>query len=209
VTETQITPVSPENKRRSTMQRLDDPTERELLWEAIVEEGSVNKAASKLDLHRPSIYLKAQKDEQFAAELLAAEATNLRQLVDECIHIADDSSQDLAGHDKGGNPIPNTEFIQRARLRIETRIRLAGKLIPHIYGDKAAQVNVQSHTTVQAVIVPENQRQSLIELRERLLSPATIPATILDSAGPEPVHASTTADPLPQHDIVTSEASAQ
>lgn len=137
---------------RSTPERLDDPLERDKLWTAIVEHGSVNKAAKALGLVKPAIYLKARKDEAFAAELLAAEATNLRQLVDECIEIADSTDKDAWGI---------------ARLRIETRMRLAGKLIPHIYGDQPS-TKVDIHNVV-GIVCDEKQRAKLIEQRSRLM----------------------------------------
>jgi hypothetical protein len=61
-------------------------------------------------------------------------------LMDEVIEIADNTGNDwIETYDKDGkvNGLkPNTEAIQRSRVRIDTRKWLAAKLIPRIYGEK-------------------------------------------------------------------------
>lgn len=56
-------------------------------------------------------------------------------LFDECLDIADDASGDTKVTE-GGGEVCNTEFVQRAKLRIETRKWMVGKLAPKKYGDK-------------------------------------------------------------------------
>lgn len=60
-------------------------------------------------------------------------------LAEECLEIADDNSQDI-NYDNEGNRIPNTEFIARSRLRIDTRKWLAAKLLPKQYGKAAEEI---------------------------------------------------------------------
>jgi hypothetical protein len=61
-------------------------------------------------------------------------------LMDEVIEIADNATDDwIPTKDKKGNINgwrPDTECLQRSRLRIDTRKYLAAKLIPRIYGEK-------------------------------------------------------------------------
>ena len=71
---------------------------------------------------------------EFRSQYALAKVEQADILAEECLEIADDSSGDLA-HDKDGNEICNTEFIARARLRVDTRKWLASKLLPKQYGD--------------------------------------------------------------------------
>jgi hypothetical protein len=70
-----------------------------------------------------------------------ARATELRAeaIFEDMITIADDSSNDEIEIDLGDgvkSSRPNTEFIQRSRLRVDTRKWIVSKLNPKKYGDK-------------------------------------------------------------------------
>lgn len=56
-------------------------------------------------------------------------------IVEECIAISDDTTNDDIV-DKDGNEHPNSEWISRSRLKVDTRKWLAAKLRPKKYGDK-------------------------------------------------------------------------
>lgn len=61
-------------------------------------------------------------------------------LADGCLSIADDGRNDWMeqhGQDSPGWRL-NGEHLQRSRLRIDTRMRLLGKWLPKVYGDKVA-----------------------------------------------------------------------
>lgn len=66
-----------------------------------------------------------------------ARKTGTHVLADECLYIADDGTGDLIV-DAEGNERTNTEVVQRAKLRIDTRLRLIGKWNRKDYGDKTA-----------------------------------------------------------------------
>lgn len=60
-------------------------------------------------------------------------------LAEQCVSIADDGRNDFMEADDGnGGTIYklNGEHVQRSRLRIDTRMRLIGKWLPKVYGDK-------------------------------------------------------------------------
>ncbi|MEN9932976.1 MAG: hypothetical protein RIS17_1549 [Pseudomonadota bacterium] len=71
-------------------------------------------------------------DAEFAARYARAREVQADKLFDECLQIADqyDAAQEKL---EGG-----TDHINRARLRIDTRKWMAGKLRPKVYGDKVA-----------------------------------------------------------------------
>lgn len=65
--------------------------------------------------------------------------------VDEILEIADDTSNDtLIRIDKNGEEqeICNSEWINRSRLRVDTRKWLAAKLCPRVYGERAIKEHV-------------------------------------------------------------------
>lgn len=74
---------------------------------------------------------------EFRESYLRARERQADTIFDECLEIADDSSRDtkLVGREDNETEVCNTEFVQRAKLRIDTRMRMAGKLSPKKYGD--------------------------------------------------------------------------
>lgn len=71
-------------------------------------------------------------DPEFAARYAHAREVQADKLFDECLEIAD-QYEAAAEKLEGG-----TDHINRARLRIDTRKWMAGKLRPKVYGDKVA-----------------------------------------------------------------------
>lgn len=57
-------------------------------------------------------------------------------LIDEVIQIADNDSEDIKIVGEDEREVQNSEFIQRSKVRIETRFRLAGKLHAKKWGDR-------------------------------------------------------------------------
>lgn len=81
-------------------------------------------------------------------------------LADQTLEIADDARNDWiderAGDDEGAaRAKANGEQVQRSRLRIDTRLRLLGKWLPKVYGDKVDLTGTLRHdiTRIEAVIV--------------------------------------------------------
>jgi hypothetical protein len=77
---------------------------------------------------------------EFAAKYEVAQSLRADQLFDECLEIADDSSHDTVTKiGKDGEPYdaPNTEHINRSRLRVDTRKWVCGRMSPKKYGDRA------------------------------------------------------------------------
>jgi hypothetical protein len=95
------------------------------------------------DLPNPdTIYEWRIKYKDFSDKYAEAKRNQVEMLVDEILDIADDKSNDTTTNDEG-KTVCNTEYLNRSRLRIDTRKWLAAKLAPKIYGDK-----LQTETTV-------------------------------------------------------------
>ncbi len=88
---------------------------------------------------------------EFRAQYAQAKIEQADILAEECLEIADDDSQDVK-FDKDGNELCNTEFIARARLRVDTRKWLASKLLPKQYGQQAEEGKPVDKTMIEMLI---------------------------------------------------------
>jgi hypothetical protein len=84
-------------------------------------------------LARSSVYERIEADEVFAGQFRAARARGVHALAEECLDIADEPTND---------PVQ----VANKRVRIDTRLRLAGKWLPKDYGDKL-DVNYNAEVT--------------------------------------------------------------
>ena len=73
--------------------------------------------------------------EEFWQQYARAREAQAEVWADEIVSIADDVSNDFTTG-KDGKEIVDHEHIQRSRLRIDARKRIASKLLPKRYGDK-------------------------------------------------------------------------
>lgn len=93
-------------------------------------------------LDRTRIYDWMKEDADLANTYARAKQDQADFLVEEMLAISDDDSQDaifVEVDDKSGKSakmVCNNEFIQRSRLRVDTRKWIASKLKPKKYGDK-------------------------------------------------------------------------
>jgi hypothetical protein len=79
-------------------------------------------------------------DSGFSESIARAREVGFDVLAAQCLDIADDATGDtrIVGEDE--REVCNTEFVQRAKLRIDTRLKLLAKWDPKRYGDKLAHV---------------------------------------------------------------------
>lgn len=82
-----------------------------------------------------TVYRWLRENEDFAKNYARAKTEQAELLVEEMLQIADDGINDTQTGE-GGEPITNTDVIQRSKLRVDTRKWLASKLLPKKYGDK-------------------------------------------------------------------------
>ena len=71
----------------------------------------------------------------FSRQYAQAKMKQAELMAEECVEISDYMGNDTK-IDKDGNEVPNHEYIQRSRLRVDTRKWIACKLAPKLYGDK-------------------------------------------------------------------------
>jgi hypothetical protein len=84
---------------------------------------------------KTTIFKWLANNEDFANQYTRAKKAQAELLVDEIIEIADERAFDTKINDLGYQ-MPDHEYMQRSRLRIDTRKWLACKLIPKVYGER-------------------------------------------------------------------------
>lgn len=88
-------------------------------------------------------------------------------IFDECLEIADDGSNDtklLKRGDGSETEVCNAEWISRSKLRVDTRLRMAGKLSPKKYGDKLEV----DHTGSIGSLSPEERTARIAKIKAEL-----------------------------------------
>lgn len=80
-----------------------------------------------------------QENHPFTPHYAEARRIGWHTMADECLEIADDSSNDWIKTKNG--KVFNSDHYQRARLRLDTRKWLLSKCLPKIYGDKIETVH--------------------------------------------------------------------
>ena len=122
--------------------------------------------------HISTIYDWIGKEPSFAEHYGRAREHAAHTLFDQMIDIADDSSKDLLEDGSANNAA-----IARARLQIETRARVAGKLAPRVYGERVEQLAQTVHVTNNSLTIDgrslgmeqrENLRTMLLQAREQI-----------------------------------------
>lgn len=111
--------------------------------------------------HISTIYDWVAKEPIFAEHYGRAREHAAHTLFDQCLDIADDSSQDILEDGSANNAA-----IARAKVRIDTRMRVAGKLAPRVYGERIEQiaqtVNVTNNSlTIDGASLGSDQRDAL------------------------------------------------
>lgn len=95
---------------------------------------------------------------EFSEQYARAKKCQVELLIDEILEISDDASQDQLLTAQG-EIIFNSQAVNRARLKIDTRKWLACKLIPRVYGNKVEENELDLNSQV---------RKELFELKSKL-----------------------------------------
>ena len=76
---------------------------------------------------------------EFREHYLRARERQADFIADQALEIADDTSRDTIETESGERA--NAEWISRSKLRVDTRLRIAGKLAPKRWGDRIQHAN--------------------------------------------------------------------
>lgn len=96
----------------------------------------------------------------FAARYARAREIGYHAMAEQIIEISDDSSADFASTENGVRF--DSEHVQRAKLRVDSRKWLLAKMLPKVYGDKIAHTgpNGEDPLNVLLQIVSESPNSS-------------------------------------------------
>ncbi len=89
------------------------------------------------------------KHPEFSSQYATAKQHQAELLADEIIEISDDSSRDEIDTEFGVKQ--NSEFINRSRLKVDSRKWVAAKLLPKVYGDRIQHEGNVTFTHEQAL----------------------------------------------------------
>jgi len=106
--------------------------------------------------NRSTVYDWMNENPDFDQRIARARRVGYDEIAEDCIKIADDTSQDSILTEHG--EIPNKEWIARSKVRIETRLKLLSKWSPKLYGDKM-DVTSNGETIKAPVYVVKDQEQ--------------------------------------------------
>lgn len=122
---------------------------------------SLDKTLSDEGMPSPSTFWRWHMEDPAIRDNLArARENGVERLMDECVDIADETSLDTI-KGKDGDERPNSEWISRSKLRIETRMKMAQMIAPRKYaamvkhadadGEKLAVDDVSAITRLAAL----------------------------------------------------------
>jgi hypothetical protein len=99
---------------------------------------------------RDTIFRWLFNNDSFYDRYHKAKQMQITALVDDVIDISDDTSRDTKVNEEG-KEVANSEYVNRSRLRVETRKWLAAKLVPRLYGERK-EIGDDTQSLLKAVI---------------------------------------------------------
>ena len=130
--------------------------------EMIEDQGfSLRKALKINKLSSQTFYKWIDENPELAKQYARGCEKRADALVEEILDIADDTNRDTIRFTKDGveREIPDVEWIQRSKLRVDTRKWLASKLNPKKYGERI-EVAGDKENPLQVTVfqLPDNKR---------------------------------------------------
>ena len=122
--------------------------------------------------HISTVFDWIEKHPHFAERYARARELAAHALFDQMLDIADDCSKDLLEDGSANNAA-----IQRARLQVDTRARIAGKLAPKVYGERLEALPQTVNVTNNSLTIDgrslgmeqrENLRTMLLQARDQI-----------------------------------------
>lgn len=83
---------------------------------------------------------------EFSVDIARAREAGYDAIAQDCLKIADETGRDTIIGENGDRP--DSEWIARSRLRVETRLKLLAKWCPKRYGEKVEHEVTGGHKVV-------------------------------------------------------------
>ena len=121
------------------------------IMDGLSQGDSLSQVCKDLDLPYSTVFGWMDKyQDTFFVNSPRAYKAGYDKIADDCIDISDESGADVSVDDKGKYTVDG-EVIQRARLRIDTRLRLLGKW-SNKYADRSINENLNKNLNADATI---------------------------------------------------------
>jgi hypothetical protein len=147
--------MSDSEKRILSRPTLRTPVIEEELLEGLAAGLTLQQVCRRVHMpHRSTVYEWKRLDKEFAERISRARAEGCDALAEQSLSIADNASRDVL-YDEDGKPIGSHVAVSRDKLRIDTRLRVAGMWDPKNYGPKSqgdTQVTINLEHLVLASI---------------------------------------------------------
>jgi hypothetical protein len=127
----------------------------------LIESGISLRKALESDSNMPSrvvFYEWLEADKEKANQYVRACETRADLIFEEIMDIADDSGNDVKYTEHG--EVINSEFVQRSRLRVDSRKWMLGKMNPKKYGDKIDLTGEVSHVIFPGINLDVTENNS-------------------------------------------------
>jgi len=92
-----------------------------------------------------TVHRMLNENKDFCESYLRARERQADLIFDECLEIADEAGAEVVVDEKTGGLKVDGEIIQRAKLRVDTRMRMAGKLSTKKYGESTQVKHADAH----------------------------------------------------------------
>lgn len=162
-----------------TIRALGTPEARTAFCEAIIEHNGVVPACKALGLHTSTVFWMRGKDTEFGEQLNAAWSgcvesgvAGLHEEANSIVAIADEAANAAVA---SGNPEMARAVIDGAKIRILARkhkeeilMRMVGKLMPALYGERPS-TEIHNGDKIVGLVVDADTQKRLIQLREKIL----------------------------------------
>jgi len=143
------------------------------ICERLGEGESLNAICKDMkEMSRVTVYawLADDRHKDFLNKYSQARERQAESFVDECVDIADDNTQDtitVEGKDGKDYEKVNHDHINRSRLRVDTRIKIAEKMAPRKYALNRLEVSGSDDNPVVITTPEETLRKFAFMLRNK------------------------------------------
>lgn len=137
--------------RKSTFsqQKLDEICERLSLGEPLAQ---ICRSEGMPD--RSTVHRWADGNEEISQRIARAREDGEEVIAADCLNIADDNGNDRR-YLPDGREVTDADVVQRARLRIETRLKLLAKWNPKKWGEKIDHTTGGEKLPAPQIIMPK------------------------------------------------------
>jgi transposase-like protein len=140
---------SDKTEKRGRPTKYSDELADEVCLRIATSKDGIHKIAEEFGIGAWTLFNWKYEHEYFSHKYARAKELQAEFLKQQIIDIADDSTNDEEVTEYGVKM--NREFVERSKLRVQTRQWLMGRLAPKEYGDKKQEEDTAKEITIRVV----------------------------------------------------------